>query len=280
MLKGVYTALITPFLNGRLDLVSFKKLVQNQINDGVDGFVINGTTGESPNLSFDEIEAMVNTARELIPARLKIIIGTGSNSTQKTIEFSQLVEKKLKPDALLVVVPYYNKPPQRGLVKHFTLIAQSCKTPIILYNVPGRTITSLDIESIVELAKVSNIIGIKEATGNTEFAAEIRKRTHPTFCLLSGDDGTYEAFLAAGGDGIISVASHIIPKAFINGNISQFKFLIESLYTEANPIPVKRALQLMGTIQSAELRSPLIEHHEKYTPALKTLLKEAGVGVS
>jgi 4-hydroxy-tetrahydrodipicolinate synthase len=217
-------------------------------------------------------------------------MGTGSNSTQKTIEASRRAEV-LGADAILVVVPYYNKPPQRGLYEHFKAVAASVKIPVILYNVPGRTITSLATETIGSLSKISNIVGIKEASGKIDFASDIIKACGKDFAMLSGDDGTYVEFLGAGGHGVISVATHIIPAQMVQWkkwvqagelekartDIKKYSKLIDALFMEANPIPVKKALQLMGIIESGELRLPMVELEQENTEKLKAEMKSVGV---
>lgn len=287
--KGVFTALITPFKNGAIDYQSLEKLVQFQIQNGVDGFVINGTTAESPNLSHQEIAELFKKVKLWAPKSV-LIMGTGSNSTAKTIEDTKKASE-LGADAVLVVVPYYNKPPQRGLEQHFRAIAQSTKLPVILYNVPGRTITSLEPETVKHIAAEKNVVGIKEATGKIDLAQQIIQLCGKNFVMLSGDDGTYVEFLGAGGHGVISVASHILPRQFADwtkwvkegqlekarAEIKKYARLIDLLFVEANPIPVKKACQLMGLIETAELRLPLVELESKHTEALKEEMKKIGL---
>lgn len=287
--KGVFTALITPFKNGAIDYQSLEKLVQFQTKNGVDGFVINGTTAESPNLSHQEISELFKKVRSWAPKSV-LIMGTGSNSTAKTIEDTKKASE-LGADAVLVVVPYYNKPPQRGLEQHFRAVAQSTKLPVILYNVPGRTITSLDPETVKHIAVEKNVVGIKEATGKVELAEQIIQLCGKNFVMLSGDDGTYVEFLGVGGHGVISVASHILPRQFADWTkwvkegqlekarteIKKYSRLIDLLFVEANPIPVKKACQLMGLIETAELRLPLVELEAKHTETLKEEMKKVGL---
>ncbi|WP_413289525.1 4-hydroxy-tetrahydrodipicolinate synthase [Bdellovibrio sp. HCB337] len=288
--KATITALITPFKNGAVDFASLENLVRHQIKNGVEGFVINGTTAESPTLLEKEVADIFKSVRNVVGKDFPLIMGTGSNSTAKTEELSEKAED-LGADAVLVVVPYYNKPPQRGLVKHFTEVAKSVSIPVILYNVPGRTITALSAESISELSRVQNIVGIKEASGNIEFAKEVKQKTNPEFVMLSGDDGTYVDFLKAGGHGVISVASHVIPKEMIawknqvasgkyedaQAGIKKHTNLINHLFVEANPIPVKMALHYMGIIESPELRLPLVTMAEDLAQKMKTEMKTLGV---
>jgi 4-hydroxy-tetrahydrodipicolinate synthase len=283
-LKTTFTALVTPFRDGKVDFESLSKLIEQQLAAGVGGFVVNGTTAESPTLEWSEVVEIFNFTKARVGKSIPLIVGTGSNSTKKTIEISQKAEA-LGADALLVVVPYYNKPPQRGLVAHFEAVASSVGVPVLLYNVPSRTISSLSIESIQKLSQHKNIIGIKEASGNIEFAKEIIKSCGKEFIMLSGDDGTYAEFLQAGGHGVISVASHIIPKAFVSLIESQgldvsyksYLPLINLLFCEANPIPVKKALQLMNIIGSAELRLPLCELEELNALKLRGELEKVGL---
>lgn len=275
-IKGTFTALITPFEKGRIDYQSLEKLIQQQLENKINGFVVNGTTAESPTLDARERSEIFSFIRERVPKSFPLIMGTGSNSTAKTIEDSQEAEK-LGADALLVVVPYYNKPPQRGLLQHFQKVAASVKSPILLYNVPSRTITSLELDTILALSAHPNIVGIKEASGNMELARQIRKQCGPSFSLLSGDDGTYDTFIEAGGDGVISVASHILPSAMLSGAVGPVKDLIEMLFVEANPIPLKMALKLMGLIKSAECRLPLVELAPDKIEPMRILLKKHGL---
>lgn len=287
--KGVYTALITPFKNGAVDFKSLEKLVNFQMQNGIDGFVINGTTAESPNLSHQEIAEIFKKVKSWAPTAT-LIMGTGSNSTSKTIEDTKKASE-LGADAVLVVVPYYNKPPQRGLEQHFKAVAQSTELPVILYNVPGRTITSLEPETIKHISSEKNVIGIKEATGKTDLAQKIIELCGKNFVMLSGDDGTYVEFLGVGGHGVISVATHILPRQFSDwtkwakegqlekarSEIKKYSRIIDLLFVEANPIPVKKALELMGIIETAELRLPLVELESKHTETLKEEMKKVGL---
>lgn len=272
-ISGVLTALITPFENDKVDFKSLKNLIDFQIKNKINGFVINGTTGESPTLTEEEIKEIFIFTKENTPENFPLIVGAGSNSTNKTIELARNAEK-LGADAILTVVPYYNKPPQRGLLEHFKKVADSVNTPIILYNVPSRTVTGLEIETIKKLSEHPNIIGIKEATGNIEFAQQIRGLCGSEFLLLSGDDGTYDKFLKIGGDGVISVASHILPNQMRNAEINNYKDLIDLLFCEANPIPVKMALYLMGIIQKSDLRLPLVPLSPAFTDKIKNEMKQ------
>lgn len=288
--RGTFTALITPLKNNQVDYASLEKLVRFQLKNGVDGFVVNGTTAESPTLEKSEVSEIFKFIRKVVGPQIPLIVGTGSNSTAQTIKDS-LQAEEMGADALLIVVPYYNKPPQRGLEAHFKAVAESVKIPVILYNVPGRTITSLEAQTISNLANVKNIIGIKEASGKIDFAKDILKSVSDKFSLLSGDDGTYVEFLSAGGHGVISVASHVIPQQMVQWkkwvqagelekareDIKKYSRLIDLLFVEANPIPVKKALELMGLIESASLRLPLIELADAHTESLRMEMKSLGL---
>jgi 4-hydroxy-tetrahydrodipicolinate synthase len=285
--RGVFTALVTPFKKGELDLVSFRRLLHAQVEQGVDGFVINGTTAESPNLSFEEIKTLYEVARG--ETGLPLIVGTGSNSTARTIEMTRAVAA-WKPAAALVVVPYYNKPPQAGLLKHFRAVAAQGGLPVILYNVPSRTVAALAPETTGELSREEGVIGIKDATGDMAVLEELKKRARPGFTLLSGDDATCVEFCARGGHGVIAVASHIIGREMKEaiartragaGDAAadygrKYGALFKWLYCEANPIPVKMALHWMGLLESPELRAPLVELDVKFHKELRTCLGELG----
>lgn len=277
--KGVFSALLTPFDGGKVDYVSLEKHVWYQINNGITGFVVNGTTAESPTLMWDEVEQIFKTVKNISGAR-PLIVGVGSNSTAKTIETAKKAAA-LGADALLVVVPYYNKPPQRGLVAHFSAVANSTNVPVILYNVPGRTITALSVESVIELAKNKKIIGIKEASGDMSFVEQLHKSVPAEFIKLSGDDATYIKFLKLGGDGIISVMSNVLTKKCMqwtknpdaNDFNSHLKF-INGIYVEANPIVPKWMLHKMGLFKSPEMRLPLVDLDPALHSLTSALLKE------
>ncbi len=290
-ISGVLTALVTPFDNdGKVDFASLEKLVKFQMAEGISGFVINGTTAESPTLEPSEIKDIWQAVRSWVSPETVMILGTGTNSTASTIENTQKAVE-WKADAALVVVPYYNKPPQRGLFQHFKHVAEETKAPIILYNVPGRTACSLSPETTVELSYFPNIIGIKDATGDMKVAQEIEKKVREGFLRLSGDDGTYADYLKNKGHGIISVGSHIVPRYFLEvtklsaqGQFERafqlqtdYKNLIDSLYVEANPIPVKKALQLMGVLKTGSLRLPLMEAQASTEQRLKIEMQKKGL---
>lgn len=289
-LEGTFTALATPFVDGVVDKKSFEKLLKQQLDSGIDGFVINGTTAESPTLQNNEKYELFEQAKSFCGGQATLIMGTGSNDTAKTLEESRKAQK-IGADALLVVVPYYNKPPQRGLYQHFKAVAEAVETPVLLYNVPGRTITALQTETIQALSRIKNIVGIKEATGKIDFAREIIKACGKDFVMLSGDDGTYVEFLAVGGHGVISVASHVIPKQMVQwrkwaqsgdidkarADIKKYARLMDLLFSEANPIPLKKAMALMNLFSSAELRLPLVELEAPLAEELRAEMLKVGI---
>lgn len=273
--KGVLTALVTPFKDHQIDVSSLQKLVKHQIDGGVHGLVVLGTTAESPTLDSKEKKQIFDVVQSEVSGQIPLVVGIGSNSTSDAIEKAKLAIS-WGADALLSVVPYYNKPPQRGLLHHFQKISQSTEDiPILLYNVPSRTITSLSLETILSLAKCKNIIGIKEASGDMEFDKTLIHSLsveHKDFRILSGDDSTFDSFMQIGGDGIISVISNLLPaqtiaiynayiKADFDQGRSQFKELknyIDILNFDTNPIPIKAALYLSNKILTPQMRSPLM----------------------
>lgn len=284
-IRGVITALLTPFKNGEVDTKSFVNLLKHQLDAGVEGFVINGTTGESPTLARAEVATLFEIAKAETGGSVPLIVGTGSNSTAATVEFSREVSG-WQPDALLVVVPYYNKPPQRGMLAHFQAVARESSAPVLLYNVPGRTVANLEPQTVVQLSHEKNILGIKDATGDMNVCDQIKAAVSSEFVLLSGDDGTCVDFCARGGHGVISVSSHIIgaemreclrdPKGSAAAYKSRYAEFMKLLYIEANPIPVKMALYLMGVIETPEMRLPLTALDEKYHKDFTTCLKNLG----
>jgi 4-hydroxy-tetrahydrodipicolinate synthase len=288
-LSGVLTALVTPFKNGEIDWTSLKKVLRFQLDGGVQGFVVSGTTGESPTLSDDEKKKLFDFVKAEAGGQAALVMGTGSNSTADTVEATRAAAE-WGADAALVVVPYYNKPPQRGLFQHFQKVAECSSLPILLYNVPGRTITKLELDTIVELSKLKNIVGVKDATGDMALGRSQVAECARDFMLTSGDDGTFIELAGLGGQGVISVASHILPKEFTSwcararkGDTApreeflRYNDLNNYLYVEANPIPIKMALHLMGLIESPELRLPLTQLSEPYTAELKNKMKAVGL---
>lgn len=271
MISGIITALISPFKDKAIDEDSLKSLVNQQMALGVRAFVVNGTTAESPNLVKEEVINAFKCVKAASQSKAQLILGTGSNSTAKTIEMTKLAEE-LGADASLVVVPYYNKPTQEGLFKHYKAVAECSSQKIILYNVPGRTITKLETETIFKLQELENIIGIKEASADLEFDKEILKNSKPSWTYLSGDDATTLDFVGLGGHGAISVLSHLIADKMIEAfeavgtsglvaakqEFKKYEPLIKLMFSEPNPTPVKYALYKMGVITSDEVRLPLV----------------------
>lgn len=288
-LTGVYTAIVTPFLNGEIDFESLKKVIRFQLDGSINGLVICGTTGESPTLSDIEKEKVFRFVKAEVAGQVPLMMGTGTNSTSESIRATQAAES-WGADAALVVVPYYNRPPQRGLFSHYQKIAQCSNLPIMLYNVPSRTITQLELETVVELSRVPNVIGIKEASGDLEFGRQIVQGSNRDFVLTSGDDATFIDLISVGSKGVISVASNILPRQFSEwcsqtrkGEVQprvefeKFRSLNSNLYVEANPIPIKMALALMGIIRSPEMRLPLVTLAEPKINELKVKLAEVGL---
>ena len=269
MFTGVITAIVTPFRRGALDEGSLRNLVEDQIANGIDGLVPVGTTGESPTLSFDEHVRVIQVVVEAAARRVPVIAGTGSNSTAEAIELS-LAAKRAGADGLLQVTPYYNRPSQEGLYRHFKAIADACPLPTLLYNVPGRTACDLLPETVARLAEVPGIVGVKEATGSALRASQILARVPNRFVVLSGDDATAMPLFALGASGVVSVVSNVAPALMAEmwdaaaagrwdrARELHYKLmpLSEGLFIEANPVPVKSALAMMGRIAD-ELRPPL-----------------------
>lgn len=283
---GVFTAIVTPFKTGEVDYKSLGKLLEHQVNGGIDGFVVSGTTGESPNLTDAERKGVFKFLKKELGNSRPIVIGTGTNSTASSVTYTHQAED-WGADGVLVVVPYYNKPPQRGLSAHFRKIAASTNLPTILYNVPSRTITSLSAETVAELSHVKNIVGIKEASGDMDLGKKLIAQCDKKFFVTSGDDGTGLDLTLLGGVGAISVLSHIIPRELselykkargqdktVTQSFKKFDKLTRLLFSEANPIPVKTALKEMGLIGSAELRLPLVPMDENLRGQLISEMRE------
>lgn len=287
--SGVFTALLTPFKDGNIDWPSLRRLIRGQLDGGISGLVVCGTTGESPVLSEEEKAELFKFIRSEVAGQVPLMMGTGTNCTVKTVEATRAAEK-LGADAALVVVPYYNKPPQRGLFQHYQRVAECSALPVVLYNVPSRTITKLELETIRELSCLPNIVGIKEATGDLEFGRKIVQECRKDFLLTSGDDGSFLQLIDVGSKGVISVASNIVPKLFsdwcararkgdvsVHEEFAKFTELNNYLYVEANPIPVKMASHLLGVIDSPELRLPLVTLSEPCRAEMKRKMEQAGL---
>jgi len=289
MLTGSLVALATPMLpDGSLDLPRFRALVDWHVDQGTDALVIVGTTGESPTVDPEEHCQLIRTAVEQAAGRVPVVAGTGANSTAEAVELTRCA-KAAGAVAGLSVAPYYNKPTQEGLYRHFRTIAEAVDLPLILYNVPGRTASDISNETVLRLAEVPGIVGIKDATGNIERGSELIKRAPTGFAIYSGDDASCLALMLLGGKGVISVTSNVAPKpmhemcmAALAGDLARareinFRLLSlhQKLFVEANPIPVKWALAEMGRIDSG-IRLPLTTLSPQYHDTLRAALREAG----
>lgn len=288
MLTGSLVAVVTPmFDDGKVDYAQFKQLIDWHIESGTDGIVAVGTTGESATLDVDEHLEVVRTAVEHAAGRIKIIAGTGANNTYEAIHLSQQAEK-IGADMTLSVVPYYNKPSQEGIYQHFKAIAQASAIPMILYNVPSRTVADMSNDTILRLAEIDNIIGVKEATGNIGRACDLIRRAPKSFAIYSGDDASAMAFLLCGGHGIISVTANVAPKLFADmchealvGNIQaarvcndKLQKLHSDLFCEPSPAPTKWALAQLGKIR-AHCRLPIVPLSEAGQQRILSAMREA-----
>jgi 4-hydroxy-tetrahydrodipicolinate synthase len=277
--------------DGTLDLARFRQLIDWHVAEGTDGIVVVGTTGESPTVNFDEHKELIRLAVQHSRGRIPIIAGTGGNSTAEAIELTESA-KKNGATACLSVVPYYNKPTQEGLYLHFSKIAETVDLPMILYNVPGRTVADLQTDTVLRLAQVPGIIGIKEASANIERNTDLVRRAPRNFAIYSGDDATCLALILMGGHGVISVTANVAPKlmhqmcaAALVGDVKKarelnFKLfpLHQKLFVEANPIPVKWALAEMGMIEHG-MRLPMSPLSEKLHQTVREALHEAGIAL-
>jgi 4-hydroxy-tetrahydrodipicolinate synthase len=290
MFKGLYTALVTPFDDqNRVNLDSYTKLLLNQLEATVSGVVPLGTTGEAPTLSSEEKLTIIRTTVKTVKGKLPIIVGTGSNSTQTTIENTKIAEYE-GADAALIVTPYYNKPTSEGLYKHFEAIAKSTNLPIIVYNIPGRTAKNIDTLTLRRIAELPNIKSVKEASGSLEQMSEVIDviiKDRPDFTVLSGDDALTLPLIALGGHGVVSVVSNIVAKEMqvlvhsaLEGNFEQAKklhyqllILFKTAFIETNPIVIKTAMNLLG-LSVGSLRLPLCSMQESNIDILQKTLKE------
>ncbi len=289
MFKGSFVALITPFRNGQVDERAFKKLVEWQIRQGTHGLVPCGTTGESPTLSHEEHQAVIEICVAAAKGRVPVMAGTGSNSTDEAISLTKHAEQ-VGCDAALVVTPYYNKPSQEGLYRHYAAIAKSVKIPIFIYNIPGRCAVDMSVETMGRLARIKNIVGVKDATGDLTRPGLQRLACGPDFVQLDGDDGTALAFNATGGVGCISVTGNIAPKLVSKMQVASLKGdtksalklqdklmpLHKALFAETSPGPVKYAASLLG-ICSDEVRLPLAPITDATKEKVRAALKGAGL---
>lgn len=290
MFTGTYTAIVTPFRNGEVDEAALTRLIRAQVRGGVEGVVPVGTTGESPTLDYDEHIQVIALSVKAAAGRIKVIAGTGANSTEEAVFLTQEAEG-VGADGSLQVAPYYNKPSQEGLFQHFKAIARSTKLPIILYSIPGRCGIEIGVSTVARLAKACrNIVGIKEAGGNADRVSQLRQALGSKFTIVSGDDSLTLPFMSVGARGVISVASNIIPRqvsrmvsAFAAGRLgeaqrlhSQYYPLFKDLFIETNPAPTKAALAMLGHIEN-ELRLPLVPISKENSQRLRTTLKGCGV---
>src|SRR5687767_6372964 len=292
MITGSLVAIVTPMHeDGRLDLARFKSLIDWHAAEGTDGIVVVGTTGESPTVNFDEHKELIRIAVQHSRGRIPIIAGTGGNSTLEAIELTESA-KMAGATACLSVVPYYNKPTQEGLYRHFRAIAEAVDLPMIVYNVPGRTVADIQNDTVLRLAQVPNIIGIKDATANLERGSDLIRRKPRDFRVYSGDDASCLALMLLGGHGVISVTANVAPRlmhemcaAALAGNLPRARELNEKLlplhqklFVEANPIPVKWAAAQMGLVGMG-IRLPLTPMAAQHQDTIREALREAGINL-
>jgi len=289
MFKGSFPALVTPFKNGRLDIDTLEKLVEWHIGEGSSGLVPVGTTGESPTLSHEEHERMVEVVMRAADGRIPVIAGAGSNNTLESIRFMRHAEK-VGADAALVVTPYYNKPTQRGLIAHFTALHDCCELPIVIYNIPGRSVVDMTPETMGELARLPRIIGVKDATGDLARVSDQRITCGKDFIQISGEDATAHGFNAQGGVGVISVTANVAPRmvaevqaACLAGDYAtaldlqdRLMPLHKAVFTEPGLVGVKYAMSRLG-LCSEEVRSPLVGLSDETKGLVEEGLRHAGL---
>ncbi|MCJ1907811.1 4-hydroxy-tetrahydrodipicolinate synthase [Planococcus ruber] len=289
----VVTAMVTPFdAQGDIDFQATKKLVEHLIANGTDALVVAGTTGESPTLSTDEKIELFKFVVKITDGRIPVIAGTGSNDTRSSISLTRAAEE-IGVDGVMLVTPYYNKPSQEGMFQHFQAIAASTFLPVMLYNIPGRSVVNLSPETTIRLSAIKNIVAIKEASGDLDAAAAIIENTPADFAVYSGDDGLTLPMLSIGGQGIVSVAAHIIGNdmqemitLFKGGNVQEAAALhrkllpvMHALFAAPNPVPVKTALNLSG-VEVGGVRLPMIPLNEQEQQALQHVLSESPANLS
>lgn len=290
MLTGTYTALITPFKKGQLDETAFTRLVKAQVRAGVDGVVPVGTTGESPTVTSEEHIRLIEIAVKAANGRIKVMAGTGANSTSEAIHYTKAAEK-LGADASLQVSPYYNKPSQEGLFQHFKAVARATSLPIVLYSIPGRCVVPIAVDTVKRLASsCKNIMAIKEAGGDADRVSQLREALPDSFVILSGDDALTLPFMSVGASGVVSVASNILPRqiskmvrAFAQGDTraalklhETYYPLFKALFIETNPVPIKTAMAMLGQVDE-EFRLPLVKLNKSSRASLSQALKAAKV---
>lgn len=290
MFTGIYTAIVTPFKSGKLDEPALERLVKAQSKAGVDGIVPVGTTGESPTVNYEEHIRIVALSVKFAAGRVKVLAGTGGNSTSEAVYLTVEAEKA-GADGSLQVAPYYNKPTQEGLFQHFREVARHTRLPIVLYSIPGRCGIEIGVETVKRLAKdCRNIVGIKEAGGSPDRVSQLRAALGPRFVILSGDDSLTLSFMAVGAQGVISVASNVVPravvrmvKAYAAGKPAaalklhqRYYPLFKDLFIETNPVPVKAAMAMLGDIEE-EYRLPLVPMSSRNREVLRATMKACGV---
>jgi 4-hydroxy-tetrahydrodipicolinate synthase len=289
MFKGAFTAIVTPFKNGRLDEEAYRELIEFQVKGGIHGIVPCGTTGESPTLSHAEHKRVVEVCIEQVKKRVPVIAGSGSNNTAEAVDLT-LHAQNAGADAALMITPYYNKPTQEGLYQHYKTVASQTKIPIVVYNVPGRTSLNLLPETMARLAELPNIIGLKDATGDLKQGSKTLELCGDKITVLSGDDFTTFPLLCVGGMGVISVVSNVVPgdmaemcSAFFAGNLDRARELhykmwplTEAMFYETNPVPVKTALKMMGKI-TGEVRQPLCALSTANEDKLRRVMQKYGL---
>jgi len=290
MFQGAMVAVVTPFKNGQLDENGLRQLIEFQIANGTRGIIPCGTTGESPTLSHEEHERVVAITVEQVDKRIPVIAGTGSNNTAEAIRFTKHA-RKVGADGALMISPYYNKPTQEGLYQHYRKVAESVDIPIIVYNIPGRTAVNIEPDTMARLARIDNIIGVKEATGSMKQIMDIIARCGEDFVILSGEDYITFPLMCVGGKGVISVTSNIVPADMakmcdlsLAGKWDESRVLCyrllplcHALFYETNPAPVKAALAMMGKIDSPEVRLPLVPMSEANREKLRRDLVAYGI---
>ena len=290
MISGAIVAIVTPFKGGRVDEAGLRELIEFQIANGTNGIVPCGTTGESPTLSHKEHERVVEIAVEQTAKRVPVIAGTGSNSTVEAVSLTGHA-KKAGADAALMISPYYNKPTQEGLYRHFEKVAKAVDIPIIMYNIPGRTASNIEPATIARLSKIDNIVGVKEASGSMKQITDIIALCADDFVVVSGEDYLTFPLMCVGGKGVISVASNVAPREmadlcslFFDGKLEEsrrlyYKLLplLHGLFIETSPAPVKAALAMMKKIESEEVRLPLVTMGEDNRERLRKILEAQGL---
>ncbi len=289
MFEGSFVALITPFSNGGIDDDAFQSLVERQIAEGTHGLVPCGTTGESPTLSHDEHERVIDLCIEAAGGRVPVLAGTGSNSTEEAISLSAHA-KQAGADGVLVVTPYYNKPTQEGLYRHYKALAEAIDTAIVIYNIPGRCVVDMSVETMARLAELPNVVGVKDATNDPARPLRTRLACGPQFSQLSGEDGAVLGLLANGGHGCISVTANVAPRlcaemheAWAAGKPrraldiqERLMPLHEALFAETNPAPVKYAASLLGLCRP-DVRLPLVEPGSETRAKVESAMRTAGL---